>query len=303
MTAEVVPALRDAGIRCILLKGPATAARLYDDPLERPYEDADLLIEPSRFEDARNVLKRLGFAPVAVEVSPHQPAHHDETWRREATVELHHTLSGIAVSPMRAWAELSRTTDRLQVGEVEVEFLPPAGQALMVVLHAAHHGVAAAGAARDDLVRAVERLPLETWEEAAALARRVDADAAFGAGLRLIEEGRELAARIGAGEDRSVEAELRAASAPHMAEMLHWLRHGDAGARQKAALVLRKAVPPVEWMRATWPEKTATRTGLALAYVRRPLALLGRVPGVGPRPLANPAHDFAGAPLSSSDER
>ena len=72
VTAEVVPALRDEGIRCILLKGPATVARLYDDPLERPYEDADLLIEPSRFEDARNVLRRLGFAPVAPSTA-HRP--------------------------------------------------------------------------------------------------------------------------------------------------------------------------------------------------------------------------------------
>jgi hypothetical protein len=48
LTADVVPALTAVGIRCILLKGPATVRRLYDDPLERPYEDADLLARALR---------------------------------------------------------------------------------------------------------------------------------------------------------------------------------------------------------------------------------------------------------------
>jgi hypothetical protein len=276
-TAEVIPALNAAGIRCILLKGPATVRRLYDDPLERFYEDADLLVDPQRFDDARQVLIGLGFSGGVIEVSPHVPEGYAEAWRREATVELHRSLSGIAAPPERVWAELSRDTERIELAGLEVEILSEAAQAFVVALHAAHHGTAAK-VTLEDLERSLARIPLDAWREAACLAERLAAEAAFGAGLRLVEGGAELAARIDAGRDRSVEAELRAASAPHMALMLHWLRHGDASLAQKASVVLRKFVPPVEWMRARSPETTASRVGLARAYLRRPVELIRRLP-------------------------
>ena len=60
--AEVVEALREAGIPCILLKGPSTARWLYDPGELRTYIDIDLLV-PFPRNAAGAVLEQLGFAP------------------------------------------------------------------------------------------------------------------------------------------------------------------------------------------------------------------------------------------------
>ena len=276
-TAEVVNALRTEGIRSILLKGPAIAEWLYDDAFDRLYGDADLLVDPARLEDARALVQRLGFTGGDLEVSTYVPRTYAETWTREATVELHRTLSGIAAPPEVAWSELARNTDRMEVGGAEVEVLPGVGKALVVALHAAHHGAAVEPPLRD-LRRAVERVPVDIWREAGALAERLDAAAAFGAGLRLVDGGSELADRIGAGRSRSVEAELRAASAPNMAVLLTWLAHGQAAPRHKLVVMIRKLFPPLDWMRAASPLARRGRLGVAAAYAVRPITLLRRLP-------------------------
>jgi hypothetical protein len=46
-TAEVVEALRAAGVRSIVLKGPSIARWLYADGQPRPYGDTDLLVSPA----------------------------------------------------------------------------------------------------------------------------------------------------------------------------------------------------------------------------------------------------------------
>ena len=62
VTAEVVTALRDAGIRPLLLKGPSIAGWLYGDGAARPYGDSDLLVSPGSYRPAENALRALGFA-------------------------------------------------------------------------------------------------------------------------------------------------------------------------------------------------------------------------------------------------
>ena len=44
-TEEAVEALRGAAIRCVLLRGPAFARRLYDAGERRYYDDGDLLVD------------------------------------------------------------------------------------------------------------------------------------------------------------------------------------------------------------------------------------------------------------------
>ena len=71
--------LAEAGIASMPLKGAHLTRWVYDDPAERPSSDADVLVSPSRFDDAVCVLERVGFAPVAstqqatVLVSPRYP--------------------------------------------------------------------------------------------------------------------------------------------------------------------------------------------------------------------------------------
>lgn len=53
--------LRKAGLKIILLKGVYLAEKCYNDPLERPYLDMDILIQKHETEDVFRVMKSLGY--------------------------------------------------------------------------------------------------------------------------------------------------------------------------------------------------------------------------------------------------
>ena len=80
-TAEAVRRMRAAGVRCILLKGPALAS-LQDGGL-RTYVDADLLVAPDDEARAAAVLRGLGFEELVSdgELGGHRRLHAHE-WRR-----------------------------------------------------------------------------------------------------------------------------------------------------------------------------------------------------------------------------
>ena len=58
---EVIPALQAAGLRVLLLKGPALAMQTTGQPWNRGGGDLDLLIAPDTLPQAMAVLERLGF--------------------------------------------------------------------------------------------------------------------------------------------------------------------------------------------------------------------------------------------------
>jgi hypothetical protein len=58
---EVVPALQTAGLRVLLLKGPALATQTTGQPWNRGGGDLDLLIPPQALPEAVALLERLGF--------------------------------------------------------------------------------------------------------------------------------------------------------------------------------------------------------------------------------------------------
>src|SRR5256885_8541101 len=101
LSAEAIAALRDAGVRSILLKGPALARWLYDDGSLRAYGDCDLLVDPRDVERAGQVLRRLGFSPFGERADAYTSAMappHAEGWTRGARkgemVDLHDGLFG-----------------------------------------------------------------------------------------------------------------------------------------------------------------------------------------------------------------
>lgn len=290
-TAEVVEALAGAGVPSVVLRGPAIATWLYDHPTERPYGDVDLLVPPDGLEAAGAVLEGLGFSHEMIRATPHDHTFHDEAWMREALlVDLHRTLSGAGAPPTAVWEALTREVSQVAAGgpEFPVPALP--GRALVVVLHAAHHGIEFAKPL-DDLRRAVDRVSIEVWREAAVLADEIDALGAFAAGLRLIPEGCSLAERIELSEEIPLDAALRAASAPPMAIALDWLAHGPLTRRQKLAFVVRKVCPPPAFLRASSPLANRGPLGLAAAYLVRVGSLVRRLP----RGLAAMRHARRGA--------
>ncbi len=279
-TAETVRALQRAGLRAILLKGPGLAEWLWDDAPVRPYGDTDLLVSPLERPRVERVLTELGYVRTLGDGDIPQPTPelHAETWRRDPTgpaVDLHRTLNGARAPADRAWAALTRSTDRMRVGSVEVEVPSLAGRALHVALHAAYHGERS-GKPVEDLERALARASFDTWTDAAGLARELDAEDAFAAGLELLPQGQALAERLGIAGRRSVEVSLRAGANRPLALSLEWLAQAP-GARAKARLARRLLFPPAAWVRLTYPFARRGRRALVAAYLVR----LTRIPRYG----------------------
>jgi len=303
-TYEVTTAFRRANIRSILLKGPTIATWLYEHVSMRPYVDSDLMIAVGDLDRAEEVLAALGFEQEPISAStrfddiPHGlpwHAHNWVRWRDGAGLDLHRTLIGAAAEPEEVWRVLSAQTVGMQIGDLEVEALPEPARAVHVALHAAQDG----GLRKplQDLERAIDRLPIEGWEQAARLAERLDAAPAFAAGLRLLRAGERLASQLGLPAEAPLSVRLRASGAPHSALSLEWLTRIH-GIRSKALYAFQKAFPPKAYMRAWSP---LTERGLAAAYVHRVLWLIsatgsavrwcwrGRRGTVGVRSSARPA--------------
>ena len=263
---NVVKALRRAGIRSVLFKGPTTARWLYGhDP--RAYGDVDLLVDPARFEECEHVLKGLGFERSQLErgFAEGRPTHASTWTRGSVTVDLHRTLVGLGAPVEEAWAALSTQTETWTVGRAEVEVLTPAARCLVLALHAAQHGPEFART-RDDLERAIAQVPPSIWVQAASLARSLEAETAMAAGLLSIAGGRRLVDVLGLRLEHATPRE--GSTSFHVAQGLLWLST-RRGLRAKAQYVWMKLFPPssVILSRVSWAR--SGRIPLALAYVVR----------------------------------
>jgi hypothetical protein len=277
-TAQVVTALRERGVRCILLKGPSLARWLYSHSEVRGSRDVDLLVDPAGFANAERVLGQLGFSrfPVA-------GVEHADTWLRgeedPLVIELHRTLDGVHVDADQAWSVLSRSTAAMSVGGVSLEVLGEPARALHVALHAAQHGKEARKPL-NDLTRAVEQVDLLTWRHARGLADSLDAEEAMAAGLRLLPEGHRLAEDLGLSQGVGARTVLMSESPPPLAPGLARVAEAP-GVVGKLRLLLRKLFPAPAYMRLWSGLARRGPLGLALTYVLRPLWVLWRaVPAI-----------------------
>jgi hypothetical protein len=273
VAAEAVAALSAIGIASILLRGRVIAHHLYDSGEIRSYADADLLIQVRNRERAEGTLRNLGYAHVAVlgQGAEDRPRW-SSTWTRDgdgAEVDLHWTLVGVGATTDEAWTVLAAEAQPLE--RHGVRGLNKSATALVVALHAAHHGVAV-HRPLEDLRRAVERFPSDVWIRARELAVELDAVDAMSAGLRLVQGGVGLADALGLPRVRHVETILRAESAPPTALGFEWLSR-TPGLRRKTLLVAGKLFPGREFMRAWFAPARRSRSALILAYAWRPLWL------------------------------
>jgi hypothetical protein len=278
--AEVGAALAKANVECIVVRGPSLARWLYPRNQSRNYIDVDLLVAPDGFATAERTLEELGFAhiPTMMQRSDDRPVH-ARTWHREtdsAVIDLHRTVIGARAPDSLVWGVIHRETEPIHVGGRQLEGLNAAATALVVALHAAQHGKESVKRVRD-LRHALERLPTQTWEEAARLARQLDATESLAVGLRLLPVGSFLADDLGLPTELTPETVLRAGTPPPTALGFEWLTHVP-GVRGKARLLARKLVPDVEFMRAWSPLARHGSLGLATAYLWRPFWLAFHAP-------------------------
>ena len=274
---EAIASLREAGIRAILLKGPAIASWLYDEPWERVYTDVDLLVSPDNHARAETVLERLGYR-AAWRLDPANPVH-ASTWMREAprqaAVDLHWRIP-LASDGAACWSVLSSETEPLLIGNTAVEALSPDARSMWTAVHAVQHGIRQ-GKSMQDLERALDRVDAETWIRAAELSRRLGVEELFGLGLRLVPAGAELADRLSLGRTASLEAHLRSLSpADTSIGFMHLLEQDSLRARLR--LLGAELWPSPAFMRLWSPRARRGWWGLLCAYLWRPVWLVRQLP-------------------------
>ena len=275
VAAEVVAAMQAARLDPVLLKGASIAAWLYADGAARPYDDVDLLVDPSRLSAAEDALRGLGFRR-------EQPGWHELAWSWKrgadaAVVDLHSSLVGAGAPTARVWEVLSGETEMQRVGGGPMRVLRRPGVALTVAMHAAQHGTAVSKPLRD-LARAIELGDDRCWRQAESLAERIDAVPAFATGLRLDPAGTRLAARLGLPSTRPLDVALRERPQRPMVMGIEHLA-STRGAGAKLRFAAHRAVPPPTYMRRISPLARRGPAGLALAYAWRPVGMLIALPG------------------------
>ncbi|WP_372789512.1 nucleotidyltransferase family protein, partial [Paraconexibacter sp.] len=141
--AEAITALRAAAVEPLLLKGPAIARWLYDDPSQRPYNDVDLLVPLADRTTAARVLADLGYEEVFAGMRASERSVHAVTLRRAhplpVSIDLHHRFHMIGGDPYAVLGEGHRT---IEVSGVDAHVPGDAVLAVIVALHAAQHGPA-----------------------------------------------------------------------------------------------------------------------------------------------------------------
>jgi hypothetical protein len=279
VTADLLRGFDEAGIESIVLKGASTRRWLDDEGEEpRAYVDGDLLVRPGAERQVASVLGSLDFIPELNELEmPSWWREHAVGWNRRngAMVDIHRSLPGIGVEPERLWKRLWEDSVPFVVGGHACRALSLPARALHLTLHAAQHGPDSQPLG--ELSRAMDRADEATWGAAARLATDLEATPAFVAGLSLVPGGRALLARLGVVAEQAVEAELRASTAPATALTVERISQAPTLLR-RAGIVTRKLFPPATFMRKWSPLAARSRLGLALAYLWRPLWVLGQAP-------------------------
>lgn len=273
VAAETTAALTSAGIRSLVLKGPAVIRWLYPEVTDRYSVDVDLLVSPDDVDRAEVVLEGLGF----MADEPKRDDRHSWGLTRPVDgrgIDLHHRLVGVGVSDERAWDIFSADTETQEVGGRLVEVLAPGARALHLALHAAQELQNKSKAMRD-LERGLDVLSPGIWRDARTVAARLDADPAFAAGLRLVSAGRALAASLKLPEEVTAEVALRSGTPPDLSLGLNTLL--DLPGRRRIAYAAMRAFPPPGAMRAWSPLARKGRTGLAAGYVWRAAWLASRL--------------------------
>lgn len=275
-TAEAVDALERRGVDVLLLKGPALTDWLYAGHELRPYADADLLVAPDRITDAEAVLADLGYVlrdPEGEKRLVSGP--HAQLWWRpgdEAMIDLHRSLPGEVLAEAVVWPTLWGRAERMRVFDRDIAVLDPPSRALLVGLHAWHHG-ATMPQPLEDLERATAVVPEPVWAEAARVAEAVMALPQFAAGLRMTRAGTAIAHAIGL---PSAETFTRLADDDLSLGLARLF--AARGLRARAALARRELLPPREFMHWWAPWSRRSDRALVAAYIFRTGWLAAKLP-------------------------
>jgi hypothetical protein len=156
--AEVLAALRAAGVRAALIKGCGLSGTIYPDPVTRPMLDLDLLVPALRMADAARALYAIGFARAGRGRMLSGYSHAVAFSRADMVVELHRNILQHNRTAIRAGDLWRRAVpDPLGSGG---ERLDRVDELLVCMVHIARHELA---------------VPLLNYVDVARLTARLDA--------------------------------------------------------------------------------------------------------------------------------
>lgn len=272
-TRAVIDELEKAGIRVLLLKGPSTTRWLYPPHRQRGYADTDVLLHLADRSRASEVLLGLGFKAPLAGASPVEQGDHSDTfiapaspgvWFPGAEVDVHHRISGVTVTPERAWSVLMDHLEPLTLLGRPTTALDSVARTVVIVLHAARDGLRKPQSL-EDLRRLDGRLNLEDWRQAVDLADELCAREAFSAGLSLLPDGVVRMKQLGLGEPRQLHYRLSRTGVPVPALRLSAVL-SLRSRRQQLAFVWREIWPTRIYL-SFWAEQVGY-PGLPLSVVR-----------------------------------
>lgn len=273
--AEVGSRLGAAGIPCLHIKGPTVATWLYE-PGERSWGDVDVLLPPSRMDDALEVLLAARFSyrdpglrwrtsedhAITLTYDPDGAA----VRKVAAEVDVHHRFLGIDGDPEHVFAELWRRREPVRLAGLQVWFPDITTRSLIAVLNAARdpHGEKAPR----DLRRLLDVATAADWARTIALARRVDASQALRAGLEIEAAGRDVVAGTTLADVRvSSAVRLRAEGSSRTAVRIEELR--GFGTLKKVRMIAGWIVPSPAVIRMRQPDAAGSPYRMARAYLAR----------------------------------
>jgi Uncharacterised nucleotidyltransferase len=277
---DAIRALKEAGVRPILLKGPLQQAWLEPAGPARASADVDVLVSRDQLDNAGVALRDLGYGPAPAlpdnlerKHLPDRVEHgYHRAWIAEGRtpVELHWSLGG--ADEHKVWDVLSKETETADLMGEEVELPNDAARCAIVALHAAQHGIGQPTGFRD-LEKALAVAETETWRHAAELAAAMGGWTPFAVALSVTLHGAELLRELGG---RSQPLNVRQALSfltPAPTSLGFYFFSRQRGVRAKVGFALAELAPPPAFMRLSYPLARRGLGGLALAYLYRPLWL------------------------------
>ena len=278
LAAEIVDALTRAGCDAVLLKGATTARWLYDDGGERAYGDVDVLIDRAQAASVAEVLTPLGFRCVTGEAELPNLLYASNWMRRPGEfLDLHTSLpSADGLAPSHLWEVLAEHQETWTLAGTPVRVLDWQARAVVVVLHAIHHGPAGASPL-EDLRRLLARLDHDDWTEVADLGRRLGVEEAMGAGLRLERTGRGIASMLGLPTPSTMGLVLKGDGVFNSAHGIDRIARAHRPV-EALRLALSELFPRPRALRRISALANRDRWGLLAAYVQRPFVVVAKVP-------------------------
>ena len=269
--AEVCWHLDRADVDALVIKGPSIADWLYPDE-ERPSADVDLLVRPSHWRTAIDVLHKLGFADTLEDFKEWEPPHHSVTLSRTDpelgghAVDLHRFFPGIDLEGEPAFDVLWSDRTRGTQAALPVWYPSTSARTLIIALHAARDP--SSPKTGEDLRRAVRALDDDERAHLTSLARQLSAQAALRAGLESQSDTADEVSELGL-SNVPVSAYWALRSRGASGTSIHLEELTTVPWSRRPITLWHWVFPSPALMRVRDPRAASGRAALAGAYARR----------------------------------